>query len=71
MATNLVRCSECLFWEAYPDRQSGLCRRHAPLTDQHGGEIIPGAAGVTWPVTTASDWCGDSVPLSAARANPR
>lgn len=43
-------CGTCRFWQLrYAEEQIGMCRRHAPGTD----ELRP------WPLTNAESYCGD------------
>ena len=47
-------CANCRFWQADGDG-AGSCRRRAPavLYDVEDGAFC------LWPMTEASDWCGD------------
>ena len=45
-------CSACFYWDA-GESGNGLCRRRAPRP-------INGSYA-EWPITRASDWCGDLV----------
>jgi len=48
--TKLSRCSSCRFWGPTGDGLD-LCRKSPPLGSESGMAL--------WPVTTASDWCGE------------
>jgi hypothetical protein len=51
-----VTCGACRFWERKKDVE-GECHCHCPE---------PGYAGkkrARWPLTLASEWCGDFQPL--------
>jgi len=45
-------CSNCWFWSADEDKESGKCHRYAPR------EISP-AGWADWPRTLGFFWCGD------------
>ena len=59
----IVRCGECVFWEALDD-STGLCRHSAPVarvpisTEQsdYAGKHMSGEA--VWPRTGTFDGCG-------------
>jgi hypothetical protein len=63
-------CDSCRFWDETFDGD-GLCRRHAPrampermLMDQN--EDVN--RFVAFPLTTASDWCGEHITATATHA---
>lgn len=45
-------CHRCVFWTGFADyvEPIGQCRRHSPI--RQGGRSV-------WPITDATDWCGD------------
>lgn len=47
-------CETCLYWEAKKS-DKGLCRRRGPALIQ----VHIDRTGSDWPVTRASDWCGE------------
>jgi len=55
-------CPNCRFWEhgVYPAR----CRRRAPAPVVHlkEGPDKDEILNVYWPITTATDWCGEFEP---------
>lgn len=56
-----MRCLVCKFWVGREPHYvlGGLkqadCRRHAPITDISGLNVLT----KLWPKTDAKDWCGD------------
>lgn len=55
----IVRCADCVFWEAHGGAfVTGKCRAKAPeprLADEYDESD---EARVVWPVTDATDGCG-------------
>lgn len=49
-------CGNCRFWED----EHGECRRRAPYRD-------PKSGGVSWPIASPHDWCGDFKRLPCPR----
>lgn len=47
-------CGGCRYW------QHGQCRRHAPTPDADWAEAV-------WPLTEATDWCGEWVARDEVR----
>lgn len=47
-------CTSCRFFLANTADEYGYCRRFPPVPS-----IQDGAHLILWPVTTASDWCGE------------
>lgn len=56
-------CSSCAYWDAFPADGYGKCRCHAPV-------VLPGSSTARWPVTAATDWCGEWEATPAAKADP-
>lgn len=48
-----VPCAECRFWKNN-GLNTGECRRMPPV-------VGPKYSGSKWPITNATDWCGESV----------
>ena len=59
-------CSTCPHWD---DRQNddgcGICRKHAPKAALHRNEDDPDAEFPVWPLTLASEWCGEHPKFAA------
>lgn len=56
-------CSSCKFWDrSSQDKLAGVCRRRAPgplMVAEY--RLVPvGASSYLWPVTKATDTCGES-----------
>jgi len=59
-----LSCKNCIYWEKFDIHDYGICRRYAPqpLTNKHINYGDPGCErypAVSWPVTSASDWCSE------------
>ena len=62
------RCDQCRFWKRF-DVESGQCCCHAPrpeLSDFPEHATDPPWRAV-WPLTLATDWCGDWAPLPVSQ----
>lgn len=46
-----VPCGKCKFWNEN-GINTGQCRRMPP-------QVGPGGHGKKWPITSATDWCGE------------
>ena len=63
-------CATCCHWEPIgPKRKdtTGLCRRNAPSA----GSTTEGVRYALWPVTAATDWCGEHQVLAKTAKAPR
>lgn len=74
MSDQPTNCASCAFWkhtQGEPSRQTvevyepGLCLRHAPM--RYGLDFEWGV----WPVTKATNWCGDYQPRDPSMPNAR
>ena len=56
-------CSHCRHWQATPEKTSGICRRHAPVTMAVVAPMKMAESGMVlktvWPSTGPKDYCGD------------
>lgn len=48
-------CATCMYWSEYLPADTGICRRYAPRATNGLGLFA------MWPVTKATDGCGDYV----------
>lgn len=68
-------CGSCKFFALSTDDDDvpdgiGQCRRGRPVHMETGGSIIPmkwAKHRAIWPLTHASDWCGEYHPLQSTR----
>ncbi len=56
-------CSTCMFWERVGTRDRGECRRNAPRA-QIAGFDLDVEIKAFWPMTEATDWCGQQMSLT-------
>src|ERR1041385_4127522 len=64
MATT-EQCSNCRFWDYPADQVTSTewpCRRYAPKPGPSGN-----GTSTYWPLTEASDWCGEHEPIEEER----
>jgi hypothetical protein len=65
----LVSCAECLYWRRpAAGSRRGECRRRAPAPGaaEPGAEVISARERTAaWPLTLASDGCGDGMAPAA------
>lgn len=64
------KCTNCAFWNQWTEHK-GYCRRHAPrpyyVTIIGEGTVEDEEVG--WPITDATDWCGEFKPRAASDAD--
>jgi hypothetical protein len=60
-------CSTCLHWDPFPQGAYGRCRINAP-TVVTTIQSAPDQSSAHWPLTAATDWCGQWSVAASMRA---
>ncbi|MCK6439530.1 MAG: hypothetical protein L6Q71_04950 [Planctomycetes bacterium] len=57
----MTACAQCVYWAKIDGRALGGCRRGFPRTIAPMQDALKTVTfhGGIWPITGASDWCGD------------